>query len=57
MAAFLSEEKIKMPNRISLKYFPTRRIGNKPALVQVKAWRRTGDRPLPEPILTQFRDA
>ena len=28
-----------------------------PALVQVMASRRTGDRPLPELILTQFTDA
>ena len=26
---------------------------NKPALVQVMAWNRTGDKPLPEPIMTQ----
>ena len=32
-------------------------IDNKSALVQVMAWRRTGDKPLPEPILTQFIDA
>ena len=29
---------------------------NKAALVQVMAWRRTGDKPLPEPMLTQFTD-
>ena len=29
-------------------------IGNKPTLVQVMAWRRTGDNPLPEQMLTQF---
>ena len=27
-------------------------IDNKPALVQVMAWRRTGDNPLSEPMLT-----
>ena len=32
-------------------------IENSPALVQVMAWRRTGDKPLPEPTLTQFTDA
>ena len=32
-------------------------IANKPALVQVMSWRRTGDRPLSEPMLTQFTDA
>ena len=42
--------------QISLKYVPRRSIGNKPALVQVMAWRRTGDKPLPEPMMTQFND-
>ena len=32
-------------------------IDNKSALVPVLAWRRTGDKPLPEPMLTQFTDA
>ena len=32
-------------------------IDNKVALVQVMAWRRTGDKPLPKPMLTQFADA
>ena len=30
---------------------------NKTALVQVMAWRRTGDKPLPEPMPAQFTDA
>ena len=42
--------------RISLKFVPKGQIDNKPALVQVIAWRRTGDKPLPEPMLTQFTD-
>ena len=29
----------------------------KPALVLVMAWHRTGDKPLPEPMMTQFTDA
>ena len=32
-------------------------IDNKPALVQVMAWRQKGDKPLPEPMLTQLTDA
>ena len=32
-------------------------IDNKWALVQVMAWRWTGDKPLSEPMLTQFTDA
>ena len=39
---------------ISLKFGP---IDNKLALVQVMAWHRIGDKPLPEPMLTQFHDA
>ena len=31
-------------------------IINKPALVQVMAWRRAGDKPIFEPMLTQFTD-
>ena len=41
---------------ISLKFVPTGPIDYKPALVQVMAWLQTGDKPLPEPILTQFTD-
>ena len=36
--------------------FVGRGYNNKPALVQVMAWRRSGDKPLPEPMLTQFTD-
>ena len=43
--------------RVSLKFVPHGLIDNKSALVQVMAWRRTGDKPLPEPVLTQFTDA
>ena len=44
-------------DQISLKFVPRSPIDNKPALVQVMAWRRTGDKPLPEPMMTQFTDA
>ena len=40
--------------QISLELVPRGRIDDKSALVQVMAWRRTGDRPLAEPVLTQF---
>ena len=43
--------------KISLKFLPKAPIVHKPALVQVMAWHRTGDKPLPEPMLTQFFDA
>ena len=31
-------------------------IENKSSLVQVMAWCRTGNKPLPEPMLAQFAD-
>ena len=40
--------------RISLKFVPMGPIDNKWALVQVMAWRRTGNKPISEPMLTQF---
>ena len=46
-----------IPIWISLKFVPRSPIDNKPASVQVMAWRRTGDKPLPELMLTQFTDA
>ena len=53
---FLNENDT-IPIQISLKLVPRSPIDNKPALVQVMAWRRTGDKPLPEPMMTQFTDA
>ena len=43
--------------QISLKFVPRSPIDNKPALVQVMAWHRIGDKPLPEPMMTQFTNA
>ena len=43
--------------RISLKFVPEGVIDHKPALVQVMAWCQTGDKPLPESMLTQLIDA
>ena len=43
--------------QISLKFVPNGPIDNKSALVQVMAWCRTGNKPLPEPKLTLFIDA
>ena len=42
--------------RFSLKFVPKGPIDNKSALVQVMAWHRTGDKPLSEPMRTQFID-
>ena len=43
--------------QISLKLVPRSPINDKPALVHVMAWHRMGDKPLPDPIMTQFTDA
>ena len=40
--------------RISLKFVPEVRINNIPALVQIMAWRRPGDKPLSEPIMVSL---
>ena len=53
---FLNENE-RIPIQISLKFVPSRPIDNKPALVQVMAWHQKHDKPLPEPMLTQFTDA
>ena len=42
---------------ISLKCVPEGLFDNKSATVQVMTWRLTGEKPLPEPMLTQFTDA
>ena len=43
---FLNEND-RIPIQISLKFVLRSPIDNKPPLVQVMAWRRTGDKPLP----------
>ena len=40
--------------QISLKFVPRSPIDNNSALVQVMAWRRTGDKPFPELMLTHI---
>ena len=42
---------------ISPKPAPKGPINNTPALVQIMAWRRTGDKPFSEPMMTQLNDA
>ena len=44
---FLNEN-VRIMIQISLKFVPRDSNDNKSALVQVMAWRRTGDKPLPE---------
>ena len=40
--------------KISLKFVPRGSINNIPALFQIMAWRRPGDKPLPEPIIASL---
>ena len=40
--------------KISLEYIPKIRINNIPALVQIMAWRRPGDKPLSEPMMVSL---
>ena len=42
---------------ISLNFVPKGPVDNKAALVKVMTLRRTGDKPLPEPMRTQSTDA
>ena len=49
-------EKVRILIQISLKFVPRVSNDNKSALVQVMACRRSGNKPLPEHMLTQFTD-
>ena len=53
---FLNEN-ILISNEISLKYIPWGLIDDMSTLVHMMAWRRPGDKPLSEPMLTQFTNA
>ena len=43
--------------KISLKFVPKGPINNIPALVQIMAWRRSGDKPLSKSMMVLFTDA
>ena len=43
--------------KMSLKFVPKGPVNNIPALVLIMAWQRPGDKPLSEPVLTQFTKA
>ena len=47
---FLNEN-VRISIKISLKFVPKGPINNNPALVQIMAWRRSGDKPLSEPMM------
>ena len=44
-------ENVWIPIKISLKFVPKGPINNIPAMVQIMAWRRPGDKPLSEPMV------
>ena len=50
---FLNEN-VRISIKISLKFVPKVPIDNIPALVQIMAWRRPGDKPLSEPIMVSL---
>ena len=50
-------EKFHILIQISLKFVLNIPIDSKSAMVQVMAWRRTGDKPLTEPMVAEFTDA
>ena len=50
---FLNEN-VWIPIKVSLKFVPKGPINNIPALVQIMAWRRPGDKPLSEPMVVSL---
>ena len=52
--SILLNENIWMSINISLKYVPKGPINYIPALVQIMAWRRPGDKPLSEPMMVSL---
>ena len=47
-------ENVRISIEISLKFVPKGPINNNPALVQIMAWRRPGDKPLSEPVMVSL---
>ena len=48
------KENVWIPTKISQKFVPKGPINNIPALVQIMAWRRPGDKPLSEPMMASL---
>ena len=47
-------ENVRISINISLKFVPKSLINNIPAMVQIMAWRRPGDKPLSEPMMVNL---
>ena len=45
---------VRISIKISLKFVPKGPINNNPALVQIMAWHRSGDKPLSEPMMVSL---
>ena len=54
LKCILLNENVWLSNKISLKFVPKGPINNIPALVQIMAWCRPGDKPLSEPMLARL---
>ena len=52
--AFSSMKMFEFRLKISLKFVPKGPINNIPALVPIMAWRRSGDKPLSEPMMVSL---
>ena len=52
---FKRNENVWIPMKISLKFVPKGSINNIPALFQIMDWRRSGDKPLSEPMIVYRR--
>ena len=50
---FLNEN-VRILIKISLKFVPKGPVNNNPALFQIMAWRRSGDKPLSEPMMVSL---
>ena len=50
----LLSENARISIKISLKFVPMGPINNIPAMVQIMAWRRPGDKPLSEPLMVRL---
>ena len=48
------KENVRISIKFSLKFVPKGPINNIPALVQIMAWRRPGDKPLSEPVMVSL---
>ena len=49
-----SDESVRISIKILLKFVPKGPINNNPALVQIMAWCRSGDKPLSEPMMVSL---